>query len=204
MVDAPSSIILASGSPFRRRMLEAAGLTFQVVPAAVNEIKLRQIITHSRPAIDPSDVAMALAEAKALDVSNSDPKAVVIGADQILAASGTIYSKPPSLEVAFQQLMTLQGKTHALHTAVAIAQNGRIEWSHMEIAIMTMRMLSAEAMERYIDAAGEGICQTVGAYEFEGRGAQLFDKVEGNQSTIIGLPLLPLLAELRRRGVLLP
>ena len=185
-------------------MLEAAGVAFKVVPAAVDEIKLRVTLTTEKPNIDPADLAIQLAQAKALDVSRNNPKSLVIGADQILAACGTTFSKPSSIQEAHRHLMTLQGRTHALHTAVAIAQHGQIDWTHMETAIMTMRVLSADDITRYIRAAGAGICQTVGGYEFEGRGAQLFEKADGDQFTIVGLPLLSLLKELRRRGVRLP
>jgi septum formation protein len=197
-------LILASGSPFRRRMLEAAGLEFQVAPANIDEGQLRRAMTENKKTVDPSLVASRLAEAKAVDVSCRQTAALVIGADQILTASGQIYSKPPTMEHALEQLKTLQGRQHNLHTAVALASNGHVVWTYVETAMMTMRSLTSAQIRNYLSVAGPNVCQTVGAYEFEGRGVQLFEKVDGDQFTIIGLPLLPLLAELRRRGVPLP
>jgi septum formation protein len=204
MVETVPHIILASGSPFRRRMLEAAGLEFQVTPADVDEAQLRRDMMGNNKTIDPSAIACQLAEAKALDVSRKNTGAIVIGADQILAAAGQIYSKPPTIEHALEQLKTLQGRQHNLHTAVVLASDGYVIWAHVETAIMTMRSLTSTQIRDYLAAAGPSICQTVGGYEFEGRGVQLFEKVDGDHFTIIGLPLLPLLAELRRRGEPLP
>ena len=201
MVDPKPTVILASGSRFRRRMLQAAGVTFTVVPAAVDEAALRQSLMAKDKGIDPAAVALHLARAKANDVSRANRQSIVIGCDQILAVGGDIVSKPPTLAQARIQLLALQGRSHYLHTAVVLAQHGEIVWSHMETAIMAMRSITPSELDRYLAAAGPGICETVGGYEFEGLGAQLFAKVEGDQFTIVGLPLLPLLAELRRRGV---
>ena len=180
-------LILASASPFRRRMLEAAGLSFRVVPADVDEAAIRQRLATA----DPARIAEALAHAKAMAVSRAHPDALVIGADQVLAFNGRSFSKPNGLDEARGQLKALRGHAHQLHTAAALAQAGTILWSHTETARLAMRAFSDAFLDRYLAEIGARVCQTVGAYEIEGRGIQLFERVEGDSFTIIGLPLLP-------------
>jgi septum formation protein len=196
-------LILGSSSPYRRTMLEAAGLSFRVVPADVDEAALkRSIVGSERKPSSPASVAEALARAKATAVSAAHPEALVIGADQVLALGDELFDKPGDLSAARQQLERLRGNTHRLVSAVALAERGEIVWTHLDEAVMTMRAFSAEFLEGYIAQAGPELCRIVGAYEIEGPGIQLFDRVQGDHFTIIGLPLLPLLAELRARGVI--
>jgi len=197
MVDPfPGELILASASPFRRRMLEAAGLSFRVLPADVDEVAIRQRLAIA----DLVRVAATLAEAKAVAVSERHPEAMVIGADQVLAFDGQLFGKPKDLDEARGQLKALRGHAHQLHTAAALAQAGRTLWSHTETARLVMRSFSDAFLDRYLAEMGARVCHTVGAYEIEGRGIQLFERIEGDSFTIIGLPLLSLLAELRARG----
>src|SRR5262245_4972886 len=191
-------VLLASASPFRRRMLEAAGLSFRVVPADVDEPAIRQRIAIA----DLARVAATLAEAKAMAVSEAYPDALVIGADQVLAVDDKLFNKPKDLDEARAQLKELRGEAHHLLTAAALAQAGKVLWSHTETARLIMRSFSDAFLDRYLAEMGSRVCQTVGAYEIEGCGIQLFERVEGDSFTIIGLPLLPLLAELRARGAI--
>jgi septum formation protein len=193
-------LILASASPYRRRMLENAGVAFSVVPADVDEASLkRRLAGEAQPA---AAVADALARAKAQDVSARYPDAMIIGADQILAVDNELLDKPGDLAAARAQLERLRGRTHRLLSAVALAQAGDILWTHVGEAVLTMREFSPAFLDRYLALAGASLCRIVGAYEIEGLGIQLFDRVEGDHFSIIGLPLLPLLMELRSRGVI--
>ena len=195
-------LILGSGSPFRRRMLEAAGLVFQVVVADVDEAVLKQELARQVPAHGPSGIAQALARAKAEAVSSIHPAAMVIGADQVLALDGELFDKPADVGAARLQLQKLRGKTHRLTSAVVLAHGGKAVWTHVDEAVMTMRAFSADFLEHYLSQGDADLCRMVGAYEIEGAGIQLFQRVEGDHFTIIGLPLLPLLAELRAQGVI--
>jgi septum formation protein len=200
--EAPRPLVLASASPYRRRMLEAAGLAFEVLPADIDEPALKRRLCAGRPAPDPAAVAEALARAKAQAVSAARPEAAVIGADQVLALGEELFDKPGDLAAARAQLERLRGKSHRLFTAAALAMAGEAVWSHVAEARLTMRAFSAAFLDRYMALAPPGLCQIVGGYEIEGPGVQLFERVDGDHSTIIGLPLLPLLAELRSRGVI--
>ncbi|TMJ67841.1 MAG: septum formation inhibitor Maf [Alphaproteobacteria bacterium] len=193
-------LVLASASPFRRRMLEAAGLSFEVAPADVDEAALKRDLLGSGST--PSTIAAALAAAKADAVSARLPDALVIGADQVLALGQDLFSKPVGTPAAREQLLRLRGKSHQLHTAACLATGGKAVWTHVEIATLTMRPFSDAFLADYLRVAGDRVCHTVGAYEIEGLGIQLFERIEGSLFTIIGLPLLPLLAELRARGVI--
>jgi septum formation protein len=195
-------LILASASPFRRKMLEAAGLQFEVAPADIDEAALKRSLAVATPRLGPASVAEALARAKAEAVARNHPSAIVIGADQVLALGDELFDKPGNLAEARAQLERLRSRTHTLHSAAVLAQQGRIVWTCVEAANLTMRQFSPEFLEGYLSLAGTAVCRTVGAYEIEGAGIQLFERVEGDHFTIIGLPLLSLLAELRDRGVL--
>ena len=195
-------LVLASASPYRRRMLEAAGLSFQVVAAEIDETALKRRLMAATAKPGPDAIAESLAQAKAEAVSRIDPGALVIGADQVLALGDELFDKPGDLAAARAQLKRLRGKTHHLHTAAAVALGGKIVWSRVEDATLTMRCFSLEFLDRYLAQSGTGLCQIVGAYEIEGAGIQLFERVEGDHFTIIGLPLISLLAELRARGVI--
>ncbi len=194
-------LILASGSKSRARILEAAGLAFIIEPPGLDEGVMRQAVSGER-LLDPHDVAEVLARAKAEAVSELAPKAYVIGSDQVLALGQTILAKPDSMEAARRQLLDLRGKSHTLHTSVAVATNGATVWVETTIATLTMRKLSPEFIGRYLAAAGEEVLSSVGAYQIELLGVQLFEKIEGDYFSILGLPLVPLLDTLRREGVI--
>jgi septum formation protein len=153
-------------------------------------------------ALAPHDVAEVLARAKAEAVSDIAPEAYVIGGDQVLAFGDVIMSKSESMEAARRQLLNLRGKTHTLHTAVAVATNGETIWAETTKATLTMRKLSPEFIGRYLAAAGEEVLSSVGAYQIESLGIELFEKIDGNYFSILGLPLIPLLDTLRREGVI--
>jgi septum formation protein len=197
-----SELVLASTSPFRRRMLEAAGLTFRAVGPDVDESILKRELAAAHPPAGASEVAATLARAKALEVSARLPSALVLGADQVLAQGGELFDKPGNATIARLQLQRLRGRQHQLHTAAVLAQGGEIVWSRTEIASLTMRAFSDAYLDNYLAEAGPTVCSTVGGYEIEGRGIQLFEHIEGDHFTIIGLPLLPLLAELRHRKII--
>jgi len=194
-------LILASASKSRARILEAAGLAFIVEPPGLDEGIMRQAVSGER-SLAPHDVAEVLARAKAEAVSDLARKAYVIGGDQVLALGDTILSKPESMEAARRQLLDLSGKSHTLHTAVAVATNGETLWAETTVATLTMRKLSPEFIGRYLAAAGEEVLNSVGAYQIESIGVQLFEKIDGDYFSILGLPLIPLLDTLRREGVI--
>jgi septum formation protein len=150
----------------------------------------------------PEDVAQILAEAKALDVSERNPSALVIGSDQTLSLGDEILHKAEDMEAARRQLLKLSGKTHHLNSAVVLAKDGQTLWRHVSVARMTLRDLDPGFIGKYLSRAGTIALQSVGVYQFEGEGVQLFEKVDGDYFTIVGLPLLPLLAELRREGAI--
>jgi septum formation protein len=195
-------LVLASGSSSRRRLLEAAGLTFRVVPPDVDETALKRTLLAQTPKPSAATVAETLARAKCEAVSRRIPDAVVIGADQVLALDEELFDKPPDVAAARAQLLRLRGTTHRLLTAVALAQEGRTVWECMETATLTLRSFSPMALDRYLAVAGDRVMRSVGAYEIEGPAIQLFERIEGDYFTILGLPLLPLLAELRARGAI--
>jgi len=192
------AIVLASGSAARRGLLALAGVVFDVVPADIDEDAFRA----ANAAKAPEDIARLLAREKASHVSAALPDALVIGADQALALGREIFGKAKDLAEARRVLSRLRGQTHDLYSAAAIAGNGTIVWERMATARMTMRAFSDEFLTRYLESEGEGILASVGCYKIEGLGVQLFDRIEGDHATILGLPLLPVLAELRRRGAL--
>jgi septum formation protein len=194
------SLVLASASPFRRRMLEQAGLTFEVQGADVDEDAIKREML--RTGAKPSAIAQALAAAKALAVSVRRPEVLVIGADQVLSLDGELFNKPPCLAEARGQLLRLRGKSHQLLTAAALATGGKTVWQLVESASLRMRAFSDGFLDSYLHRAGDRVLATVGCYEIEGPGIQLFERIEGDTFTIIGLPLLPLLAELRSRGAI--
>jgi septum formation protein len=194
-------LILASSSKSRAKLLEAAGLAFIVEPPGLDEGIMRQAVSGDKE-LAPHDVAEVLARAKAEAVSEIAPKACVIGGDQVLAFGDIIMSKPESMEAARRQLLDLSGKTHTLHTAVAVATNGDTIWADTTVATLTMRKLSPVFIGRYLAAAGEEVLSSVGAYQIESLGIQLFEKIDGDYFSILGLPLIPLLDTLRREGII--
>jgi septum formation protein len=193
---APAPLILASGSAARRAMLADAGLAFTVRNSDVDEDALKT------PGVDPADLARRLAEAKALAVSASVPGAWVIGGDQTLAFDSGLISKARSLDEARQRLSQMRGRSHTLHSGAALVRDGAVVWSGVETATMVMRDISDPFLDTYLATEGEALLACVGAYRLEGLGAQLFDRVEGDYFTVLGLPLWSLLAALRRAGAI--
>ena len=191
-------LILASKSAARRAMLQGAGVPFSAQVADVDEDAVKA--THD-PA-DAAGLAVELARVKALAVSRHDPDAWVLGADQTLAFAGELVSKAPSMEAARARLATMRGRDHELHSGAALARNGQVVWSGVDTATMRMREFSDAFLEAYLAAEGEALLGSVGSYRLEGMGSQLFEAVEGDYFTVLGLPLWPVLAELRRAGVL--
>lgn len=191
-------LILASGSAARRAMLEGAGVAFTVQPADVDEEAVKA--THD-PA-DAAGLAVELARVKALAVSRHDAEAWVLGADQTLGFDGGLVSKSASLDEARERLTAMRGTAHQLHSGAALARNGQIVWSGVDTATLRVRNFSDAFLDAYLTAEGEGVLACVGSYRLEGMGSQLFEAVEGDYFTVLGLPLWPVLAELRRAGVL--
>lgn len=197
----PLTLVLASQSASRKAMLEAAGVPFEIFPAAADESAIKAALSaEGQP---PRNIADALAEAKALKVSSRIPGALVLGSDQLLALEdGTLFDKPESPDDAKAQLRRVSGKIFRLNAAAVIAENGRPVWRHVATAKMTVRNLSDAFIEQYVAEEWDRIRWTVGCFEIEGRGAQLFDRIEGDNFTIMGMPLLPVLGYLRIRGLL--
>jgi septum formation protein len=193
-------IILASGSPHRRALLRNAGLEFSVEKPEIDERAVEAALDDS--GATPEDVAMVLAEAKATAVSEIHADALVIGSDQTLSLDDELFHKPADMEAARRQLLKLSGRTHQLSSAVVLARQGKAVWRHVAVAHMTMRRLDPAIIGRYLSKVGEAALSSVGCYQVEGGGIRLFDKIDGDFFTIVGLPLLPLLAELRERGAI--
>lgn len=194
-----TSFVLASQSAARRRMLEAAGLSFEVQPASIDETSLIEgLIAEGQGG---RNIADCLAEMKARRVSANVPMAWVVGSDQVLSLGSDIFEKPGSLVTARDHLVRLRGKTHVLHTAACVAQGGSVVWRHVAEARMTMRSYSDDFLDDYLAGAGPDIVNSVGAYHVEGRGIQLFSRIEGDLFTVQGFPLLPFLDFLRVQGV---
>jgi septum formation protein len=202
MTQGVREIVLASGSRARRELLAAAGVHFTVQAADVDEPAIRARIRATDPGVDPKKIAAVLAAAKAEDVSGKIAGSLIIGADQVLALGDELLSKAPSIKQARAALRRLRGRTHELHSAAVFAENGKVTWTHVATARLTMRDFSDAVLEDYLTRAGDRVSQSVGAYELEGLGVQLFDKIEGDYFTVLGLPLLPVLAELRAREII--
>ncbi|MEO1197801.1 MAG: Maf family protein [Pseudomonadota bacterium] len=193
------TVILASGSATRADMLRNAGLDLDTDPADLDETSMIAALTGDGD-LSPEDVATVLAEAKASHVSARHPGFTVIGADQTLSLERRVFQKARSIEEARRNLLDLSGKTHGLHSAVAVARDGVIEWSYADTAWLTMRAMGPAEIGRYLARIGDDAMGSVGGYRIEGFGIQLFDRIDGAYWTILGLPLLPLLAFLREDG----
>jgi len=193
-----SPLILASQSRARQALLTNAGIGFEAVTAEIDERAVQQASGLSAP----GEIASLLAREKALSVSARQPGKFVIGADQTLALGERLFSKPAGRAQAAGQLRALAGQRHELHSAVAVARDGKILFEAVAIAGMTMRRLGEAEIDAYLDAAGGAVSSSVGAYQLEGLGVHLFERIEGDHFTILGLPLLPLLAFLRSERLL--
>ena len=192
--------MLASGSPFRKAMLEAAGVDIDVVPAKIDERSVEKTLEGT--GASPEDVAQVLAEAKALDVSERSPGRLVLGCDQTLSLGEELFHKPADMEGARRHLLKLSGKTHQLNSAAVLARNGEALWRDVGIARLTMRKLEPAFIGRHLARVGPMALNSVGAYQIEGEGVQLFEKIDGDYFTIVGLPLLAVLRELRAMGAI--
>jgi septum formation protein len=193
-------IILASESPTRIAMLKAAGVAFAAMPSRIDERLVEApLLAAEKP---PGEIALALAEAKATGIGKADRSAYVIGADQTLDLNGRHFVKPQTLEEARSQLMMLSARSHTLHSAVVGVHQGTVELRHLDSAVLTMRPLTPAEIDAYLDRVGEAALLSVGAYQIEGPGIQLFDDIAGDYFSILGLPLLPLLKWLREAGAL--
>ena len=193
------SVILASTSPARRALLTAAGVPFTAQSPGVDEDAAKASLAAE--GLSPRDMADALAELKALRVSNRKP-GLVIGADQTLDLEGVTLDKAPTIDAARERLLSLRGRSHKLHSAVVVASDGQPIWREIVTAKLTMRPFSDAFLDDYIARAGEALTGAVGAYYLEDIGAQLFERIEGDYFAILGLPLTGLLDLLRRYGVL--
>ncbi|MGJ4941025.1 Maf family protein [Bradyrhizobium sp. HKCCYLS1011] len=186
-------LVLASQSSARRALLDNAGLACLAEPADIDE----RAIQNESGLFAPYEIALHLAQAKALAVSAKRRGHHVVGADQTLALGDRMFNKPAGRDQAAQQLLALAGRTHALHSAVVVARDGEVVFSHVAVAWMSMRPLSEADVSAYLEEAGAAVITSVGAYQLEGLGVHLFDRIDGDHFTILGLPLLPLLAFFR-------
>jgi septum formation protein len=191
-------LILASQSRARQTLLANAGIRFEVVPADVDE----RVVQQASGLSAPDEVANLLAREKAVSVSLRQPGKYVVGADQTLALGRQLFSKPNGRAQAAAQLHALAGHSHELYSAVAVVRDGKILFAAVAAARMTMRSLGGAEIRTYLDEAGEAVTSSVGAYQLEGLGIHLFERIEGDHFTILGLPLLPLLAFLRGERLL--
>jgi septum formation protein len=196
---AADPLVLASKSSARRALLSAGSIPIEVQAADVDERKLEM----AAASLGPSEIARLLAREKAIAVERRHSGRLVLGADQMLALDGRRFAKPADREAARAQLRVLSGRTHELHSAIAFVHNGAMVFEHVEVARLTMRDFSDQFLDQYLDAAGSAVMQSVGAYQIEGLGIQLFDRLEGDYFTILGLPLMAVLDFLRQRGCLL-
>ncbi|AWJ84011.1 septum formation protein Maf [Azospirillum sp. TSH58] len=200
MSGAVPTVVLASGSRTRAEMLERAGVRVTLAPAAVDEEEIKLAARAEGAPVE--DVAEALAELKAQRVTRKHPGALVIGADQMLDCEGRWFDKPADRDAARTQLQDLRGRTHRLVSCAVVIRDGERLWHHVDRARLTMRPFSDAFLDSYLNAAGDDVLGSVGAYHLEGLGAQLFHRVDGDFFTILGLPLLPLLGFLRVHGVI--
>jgi septum formation protein len=191
-------IVLASGSASRAAMLQAAGVSFRAEPAAIDE----RAIEAEMGGATPGDVALALARAKALAVSNDAPDQWVLGSDSLVEVAGQRFDKPRGRDEAAAHLRFFSGKTMSLHSAAALARNGHTCWDHADCARLQVRHLSEAFIESYLAAEWPEVGSCVGVFRIEGLGVQLFESIEGSQFTVLGMPLLPVLGALRARGEL--
>ena len=195
----PDPLVLASRSKVRHKLLAAAGIPIEVCPADIDE---RQV-ELAAPSQQPAAVATFLSREKALSAELSNPGRLVLGADQVLALDGKRFSKPGDRAHARAQLLALSGRTHALCSAVVLVRNATVLFERVSTARMTMRTLSDRFLEHYLDVVGHAATESVGAYQLEGLGIQLFERVDGEYFTVLGLPLMEVLGFLRQEGFLL-
>jgi septum formation protein len=195
-----ATLILASGSATRRAMLERAGLSIVTDAPDVDEGAVKQDCRDKK--LSASDTALTLAIAKAAQVAPRHANSIVLGADQMLECDGEWFDKPVDREAAARQISRLSGRTHTLHSAIAAIRDGVMIWRTVESAELDIRPLSPAFIESYLDGVGDAVLSSVGGYQVEGLGVQLFSAIRGEHSTILGMPLLPLLSFLRDEGII--
>ncbi len=195
-----NSMILASGSKYRAELMKKAGLEFEACPANIDERVIEKPLVGT--GLDPADIAQILAEAKAHEVSGRHPNKLVIGCDQTLSIEGVQFHKPANMTDARNHLLQFSGKSHQLDSAIVLVEAEKTIWRHTSVATLYVRQLSPEYIGRYLAKVGEAALSSVGAYQIEGLGLQLFERIDGDYFTIMGLPLLPLLAELRQMEII--
>lgn len=193
------NLILASASLVRARLLENAGLSFECIPAHVDEAEIKKSLAVE--GASARQIAEVLAEQKAVKVSNKHNEALVIGADQVLECEGKLFDKPITMDEVSQHLRLLRSKTHSLATATVVCLGGKVIWRHLEAPELTMRPLSDGFIDQYKERNGDKLMSSVGAYFLEEEGTQLFSQVKGDFFAVLGLPMLPLLDLLRRYDV---
>lgn len=193
-------LILASQSPARRSLLEAAGLEFTAMPAAVDEAAIKE--SARAEGMSPADAATLLADAKAVRIARRAPEAVIIGADQLLVCEDEWFDKPEDVGAARRQLLRLRGRAHELVTAVVVWRDGERAWHHLAKPRLAMRDFSDAFLDAYLAREAAHVTASVGAYRLEGPGIQLMREIRGDHAAILGLPMLPLLAYLRDSGVI--
>lgn len=196
------SVLLASTSPSRRRLLENAGVAFEAMAPDLDEDIIKQALFEGAEPVIAEDLALILARAKTQSLSSRAGGRLIVGADQVLGCGDQIYGKPASREQARDQFLSLRGKAHVLHTAVVCADADGGVWEHVETARLVMRDFSNEFLGQYLALVGDEVTETAGGYKIEGPGIQLFSEITGDYHGILGLPLLPLLAFLREHGVM--
>lgn len=202
MTDQNRKIILASGSKTRAMLLKNAGITASIDPSRIDEDAVKQAFLADDGSLSPADMASLLAEAKAIDVAARHPGSLVIGADQTLEFKGELFSKAATIENVRQNLLSMRGKPHLLHAAAVIAHEGAVIERIEASATLTFRDFSPEFLGRYLASVGDAALSSVGGYQLEGVGLQLFESIDGDFFTVLGMPLLPLIAALRRhRGL---
>jgi septum formation protein len=193
-------IILASKSPYRAQILSAAGIEFEIHPASLDERFIEESMLGSD--FDVDDVADVLAQTKAMSVSEEFTQAWVIGSDQTLTLEGQLFHKPKNMEEARRRLLLLSGKTHQLNSAIALAKDGKILWHYSDKATIKFRELSPEFIGRHLSRVGEVALTSIGAYQIEAEGIQLFENIEGEYFSIMGMPIIPLLNQLRQLEII--
>ncbi|WP_276119648.1 Maf-like protein [Pararhizobium qamdonense] len=189
------SLVLASASSFRRMLLDNAGIAFQAQAADIDERAIEGEI--ERQGSSPEEVALVLAEAKARNVGQAFPDAIIIGSDQTMSLGTRVYHKPRDMNEARDHLLSLSGKVHQLNSAIVLTQGDDILWKHVSSARLSVRLLSPDFIDAHLARVGTNALSSVGAYQLEGEGIQLFDAIDGDYFTILGLPMLPLLEKLR-------
>lgn len=190
------ALILASTSVIRRQMLDAAGVAYEAVRPDVDEAAVKRSLSGA------AEIASELAAAKALSVSQDRPDDWVIGSDSVVSVGGRLFDKPRDRDEGAQHLRFFSGKAMELTSAVALARDGSVDWRHLETAILQVRRLSDEFIDEYLDAEWPEVGYCVGVFRLEGRGVQLFEGIDGDHFTVLGMPLIPLLGALRDRGLL--